>query len=1539
MSLYDWPPARPGDGESDDDPGGRGAFFRRLRPALKPAGVPPAAGGAPQPAPATPAAPMVRRAPGTDREHLWQSLGPDTVIDGQVIGRGRVTGRVNMLAVHPDGERLYAASANGGVWHSGDGGKHWKSLGGLAPTPSRGTVNRPAHRNACGAIAVDWDAAGGEVVYVGTGEPSGSPNAQPGQSLGGLGILRAVNPAASTSDNPWVREADNLLGAGVYRIALQPGGTGVVAATTIGLFERPAAATADTDWVKVNVEPFDAIDVRCTDVLWTRGDGTRPERLWVWVQHGRKAGLWVRAAGATKFEPLIEAKPTASASIADAPRERAVLAVSNPAASPDQVYLFINHGKDDGSGLPRLFRIACATSAKPTVERVIGVPDVLGKQGWYDIALAVHPAQKDRVVIGGSTFAAVAPDGRAQVNTGNANDAGIVYADVGTGLDGVLRFGRRLPFKMIGAGVHADVHDLAYSNTGARLWAACDGGVYRSDRPTDLVGFAAMNDGISVVESNYLANHPACDGLVVSGLQDNGVIRRLSSAVWLGERDGDGGGVAFDPTRPTRYLHQAFHGRWRSSDSAFVLRAPEAADDISKDHCAFYSTPAAIAKSRPGAPAGRQTLTQVIVGTSRLWYTEDFGATWVTLKSATPPPAGDLKQDAFGEKITVCRWQSSEVAWVLGEGRVRRYARTAGTDVAAGPGTWTDETVIKKGEKNKKDTTSADGPVRDATVWTDIAVNLEPPGSAPGSAPGTVRGTRGALYLGTTGNPDDDDVDTLYWFNGTDKWFATHLRRDGVPAPVTAIACDPAFPNEVYVGTTVGVWKGVRNLTDPNAPTWGWSDRLNGLPEAAVEDLAIHTRGPLRLLRAAIAARGVWELRLDAARVDDLAYLRAHEHDLRHTLPTSPLADDGVTARSWHASPDVHVRRAPLSCPAPPTLPWIPSSAGIEHEKLRRYQSALRARLGDLRIRPTGEFDEHFNEVLRSLGAPRVGPTVRLDRAFWEASMQMPWAVAEPWGSTARPTHADLIEFSAALPEPPTRRQASCELPRDASKVDVLVQARCLGAIDGATVRVVLLQWTDPAARPTSRWDDITTWPGGNVPWTVAVNQMLNNGTTAQALGSGWRFVGTRQTLAGQSLDATHPGVATFDLDLSLVRDDRLVLLVAVMRFGANAAAVPVDTLENLVLGQSNIAVRSLRIRGQSVQAPAARSPFATVPYALELQPSATQNTRLAAALTAVRGTLDEARADMLDKAAILVAKLTPAGPMDYAGVNEEAMYFSASLLKSVLLYASFELVAQVNALAPTITAPTAKKFFDAVEREFMATIVSSVRRINKAGPWRRTSFRQALTAEPAGANQWRVRLSDAHAEQLRRIFADQGQNITPRNTMQRLGYCFVNRALECAGFLDTGTDTGLWMATDYGSYKDFNVPVVTMSAGRVPKRGTSSAAMTALAMASLWTHIHRSQLIDAAASAAMRGIIARGGAWFSTLDAAVRATFSFADIGAKVGHSGSRSAFVGSVQSEAAFLRRTDGAQFIAVWQNVPDELDSEPIYRVLDTMIRQWP
>jgi hypothetical protein len=166
---------------------------------------------------------------------------------------------------------------------------------------------------------------------------------------------------------------------------------------------------------------------------------------------------------------------------------------------------------------------------------------------------------------------------------------------------------------------------------------------------------------------------------------------------------------------------------------------------------------------------------------------------------------------------------------------------------------------------------------------------------------------------------------------------------------------------------------------------------------------------------------------------------------------------------------------------------------------------------------------------------------------------------------------------------------ASCTLPKGPLKIDIVVHRRGLEPIDGANVRVTLLQWIDPQTTNAAKWDDHTTWFSGNVPWTAAVNQVLNSGDgkTALAVDGGWSFVlgnsteSHRVTLAGQTLDSMHAGIATFDLNIADPTTNQVVLLVAVIRAGTTAAddiALAPATVRDLALTKPNVAVRSMRL-------------------------------------------------------------------------------------------------------------------------------------------------------------------------------------------------------------------------------------------------------------------------------------------------------------------------------------------------------------------------
>jgi hypothetical protein len=1175
IAGYHWPGG--GSGESDDPLRRQRHLSARpdrdprfdLRAALDRARRPDAAG------------PGAAAAPDT-REKLWIPLGPSTLVDGHTLGRQRVTGRVRDLWIDPRGERVYAATAKGGVWYSGDAGRSWSAVGGFAPGDRE---HRQAHRFSTGCLLVapdpnDPDNPAADQVYVGTGELTPDPRPLPAVLVGGVGILVARGPAAAGEfEDPWTIEAEELASHGVYRLIGDGGGV-IYAATSIGLRQR--RPTDGGAWVPVDGAPFDTLAAVCTDVLWTSADGATPQRLWVWVATGSRAGLWYRDGDSGDFQ---------QAPVSGDLTRRAALAASTP---PVSVYVFRDQGPEVE---PKLDRITGAGAGAPVVEAVDGIPNMVAKQGSYNLAVAVDPTDPEWVVLGGAALLGVNPQGTPWA--WDLNGA-IVGGRVAVDGAGKLRFGGPAAPILVGGGCHPDVHALRFTSDGQQLWAASDGGVARSRHPRTMVGFVSRNDGISAVEPTFMASHPICEGRVIAGLQDNGIIERHSSMVWrvVTER-GDGGGVAFDPSAPERYVYQMYGAKWRASadsDRFASLLSSKAGDTPQKaeredELSPFYVAPALIAKAPP------EQGTQILLATSRLWYTDDWGATWVTLPSGSDPVQEKYYnsiQDLWADQWTTlvaCAWATPDLAWVLGPRSLERLTRTGGD--------WElDPEPLLVWTKKKRDETE---PIP-ASTWSVLA----PDPSAP---PGGDAGGRGGLYLGGSGALVDPETDTLWWYDGSGFWHSTGFRSDATEAPVSAVVCDP-IPTDrgprLFVGTGVGVWEGVR-VRDRN-PRWEWTRLVNGLPEATVEDLSLYASGDpsdpdsgtLVLLRAAVAARGMWELRLDAD-VEDLTYVRAHADDLRYRARALGVERDGESPRWWYASPDIVIRQAPVPAPVPAELaasPLTGTDLVVRSERMReplqRFQAALRARMirtaGDDRIEARGDWDDLFNEAFREFpGAEAADGTVTLTEAIWNEVMQPPDDTAEPWyssGTATMATEADLVDRTI---------RRDIERPTDVStvtmagpkRVDVVVQHRGREKRLGSDVRVVLLRWTGiDGATPPPRYNDPSTWFSGEVPWTVAVNQVLNspNGTTSEVLTDGWTFVDPatpRRDLSGQTLDNLTTGVATFDLDLAGWSPNTVAVLVAVIRAGADIALTP-GTLEELVRTRSEVAARSLLVRRPS---------------------------------------------------------------------------------------------------------------------------------------------------------------------------------------------------------------------------------------------------------------------------------------------------------------------------------------------------------------------
>jgi hypothetical protein len=1082
-------------------------------------------------------------APPSAAADLWAPIGPTVVLRSDESGDPRVTGRVSDVQIEPTaGLRAYAAAATGGIWYTDDGGATWRALGGWrSADPTAASLFASPLANGCLLVEFHDDPVDDE-VWVGTGEGSVLPlEGTPGDMLPGVGVLHAVGPSTKPETDPvFTAEATNLLGAGIFRLAKQPGGTGFVAATTKGLVERPSGSGPQATWSAVSDLPTDdGKALPCTDTLWTAPAGAQQGRLWAALKRNAKTmELWCRSDGSTTFDRV--ALPIGSGG--SPPVTRFALAAS---PSGDTIWV-LGHG-------PRVWRID-ATVATPVGVLVASPPPVWGGEtiDEFKMVIAVDPSNPARIALGGTI---------------DALDAALFIGVVTGPAAGPLTY--TLAGSHRGRGVHVDILAIRFTTDGGTVWVACDGGIFVSAAAGAEGSFVARNTGLQVVEAGFVASHPTNDGALVLGAQDNATQRRVGETIWQFEEGGDGGGIAFDQVTSHRYVAQSTNADWSNGPnppSAPVHRGPQANWSAEDRRAEFYSTPATIANG---------ALNQLAVGTNRVWLTTDWGAHWVTLPNGVNDPRARRvhnAQDALpakGGAVRVLRWATVDHLWVLCKRGLYQMQRDD-------TGRWPRSDVSLEDVLHPAKSTD----VASSDVCNDIAVHNP-----------TV-GPFGSLYLGLLGDLSTDDDDSLWWWDGSSKWHKTGLASK-TNAAVLAVAVEPSHIDTVYVGTAIGVFR-AKIVFDGDKPTWpDWTRLDNGLPDVAVQDLAIFSSGPVRLLRAATQARGVWELDLSGP-VTDRTYVRVHQDDTRRTLPTSlaapfepKIADPAdatkrvETTYRWHASPDlrVHPKLGPM--PAPTSLPWTRAHpAGTKPDrlgfwKLWRFQAALRRE--DLRCEATGVWDAEFEAVLRANGAPTIDAAGRrmITEPFWESKVTGVNLNRLPW-DTPQPTEADLAEYLPAEPTPFGDRQPSVVVPRGVLTCYVLLHHRGVApaaAPDGQTTLLyrVVSSWQTKAS---------TAWLPSAVGWTAAITKLLTDGTNP-ALPAEWVLADSANPRHSPATDAAagSPAVATFDVDLSTVKDKALVLLVAVIHSANDHVSLTELPLRDLTLGSPHLAVRSVQVR------------------------------------------------------------------------------------------------------------------------------------------------------------------------------------------------------------------------------------------------------------------------------------------------------------------------------------------------------------------------
>jgi len=773
----------------------------------------------------------------------WTPLGPSPLPNGSL---GGFTGRVTAVVVDPtDSNKVYLATAQGGVWRSLNGGTTWESIfdnaqsqavGSLALAPSNPTI-----------------------LYVGTGESNRS-----GDSFFGIGLYRIenvdsptfnlvgpINPAFSYQSGSGTVNTTTFAGRSVSQIVVHPTEPGTVFVATssgvagsganafnanlIALLGLYRSTNADGPIGSVSFQKLavatagGSLDVpgtgnrRVTDLVMEPGN---PNNLIVGVfgNAGLNDGGIYRTTNALEPSPVFTNVLNIMATRIQLGIHKdfgsgvvKVLAATSEAPTTASCPITAQQGvlrqSVDGGA-------TWANPSDPTAAATAGTAGILteaggfcGGQCFYNVVVAIDPRDSNTIYLGGNV--------------------------PGTCSGLVLRSSNGVNFSSDSAGLHADSHALFFDSltNPSTIFTGNDGGVWKRSA-TALPGslWTNLNGApLNTLQFEGLALHPIDRNITLGGTQDNGTeLQQTVSGVWSISSGGDGGYTLIDQSATDNTNVTMYHTFFFSSGSQIryqrvtTLAAAAArnwtnigcnastpANGITcADNTLFYA-PMALG---PGSP------NTVYLGSDRLYRSTDRGDNHTVVSQA--PISGNSPVSTIG---------------------------------------------ISRQDDNYRVVGMQNGQVWATSTGAATLVNLNSPAPVNPSGSATNRFVGSAVI-----DPNNKDVAyiSLSYFApaGQGVWKITNLGTAassspvapvwtqaglGIPSvPINSLAIDPANSNHIYAGTDIGVY----NSIDGGAT---WNPYGSGLPRSAVFGVAI--QNPHRILRVATHGRGMWEISIPNA--------------------------------------------------------------------------------------------------------------------------------------------------------------------------------------------------------------------------------------------------------------------------------------------------------------------------------------------------------------------------------------------------------------------------------------------------------------------------------------------------------------------------------------------------------------------------------------------------------------------------------------------------------------------------------------------------